>query len=361
MPLDMKAELRKMFLEITDDVAMRFASPTLLDIAKANAADNVVGLIDETIRAHPELAVISARTISGLNYKTLVRVTLPTVAFRDANEGSTPALGTYENRLVETFILNPRWECDKAVADRSEDGPEAYIALEASAILEAAMQHLAEQFYYGRGTATTCGLGSTTVKGDAKGFFGLLELSEAAGLVVQVPSSATGNVLLVDAGGSTADTGSSVYMVRSDPKHVNWVWGNEGSLEVEAPRIERVLDSGSKPYTAYTQELLAYPGLQVGSIWSFGRIGEITEDATCLLTDIDLANLWSRFPAAFKPNMILMSRRSQRMLRDSRIMATGGTVLPGGEPVPFPEYWGPGVPIHVTDAISDAEEIGKLS
>ena len=25
--------------------------------------------------------------------------------------------GTYENRLVETFILNPRWECDKAVAE----------------------------------------------------------------------------------------------------------------------------------------------------------------------------------------------------------------------------------------------------
>ena len=336
---------------------MAFAAgthPTLLDIAKANAADGIVELIDETINSHPELLLLPARTIKGINYKTLVRTGLPTVGFRDANEGYAASKGTYENRLVETFIFNPRWEADKAVADRYEDGPEAYIAQEAGAIMEASMQALAEQFYYGRGTSTQCGLATTTVKGDAKGFFGLLELSEAAGLTV------ASNNLLIDGGGTTADTGTSVYMVKTGPAHVNWVWGNGGNLEVDDAVTERILDGSNNPFTAYVQEMLAYPGLQVGSVYSFGRIGELTEDASCTLTDAHLANLYSRFKTAFKPDVIFMTRRSQRQLQDSRILATGGTVLGDGAPVPFPTSWNT-IPIHVTDAISDAEEIGKIS
>ena len=336
---------------------MAFAAgthPTLLDIAKANAADDIVALIDETIQSHPEILLMPARTIRGINYKTLVRTALPTVGFRNANEGYAASKGTYENRLIETFIFNPRWEADKAVADRYEDGPEAYIALEAGAIMEASLQALCSQFYYGRGTSTQCGLGTTTVKGDTKGFFGLLELSEALGLTV------AGNPLLVDAGGTTADTASSVYMIKTGPLHVNWVWGNNGNLDVDDAVTERVLDASNNPFTAYVQEMLAYPGLQVGSIHSIGRIAELTEDSGLGLTDALLAKLWAKFRTAFKPDLILMSRRSQRQLQQSRIMATGGTVLPDGAPVPFPTSW-ENLPIYTTDSISNAEAIGIVS
>src|SRR5579875_1613034 len=101
--------------------------PTLLDIVKANGTDELVGLIDETVRVHPELAVINARTIKGIRYRTRVRVALGNTSgsFRSANTGTSAVSHQYENREVETFILNPRFEADKAVADRSEDGPEA--------------------------------------------------------------------------------------------------------------------------------------------------------------------------------------------------------------------------------------------
>lgn len=329
-------------------------NPTLLDIAKANAADGTIELIDETVKAHPELTVMPARTIKGTSFKTLVRTGLPTVGFRNANEGYAHSKGVYENRLVETYIFNPQWACDKAVGDASEDGPEAFIALEAGGIMEAAMQALASQFYYGRGTATTCGLGTTTVKGDAKGNWGLLELSEAAGLVV----SATN--LLVDAGGTTADTGSSCYMVRSGPKHVQWVWGLNGQLSIEDTIVQQVLDASSNPFTAYTQEMLAYPGLQVGSTLSFGRIGELTEDAGLGMTDLLLAELFAKFPVGGKPDKIFMTRRSQRQLRDSRLTATGMTIMASGQPVDFPDSWN-NIPIYITDSIVDTEEIGKLS
>ena len=107
------------------------AVTTLLDIAKANGSDAAVGLIEEVLNAFPEVQLGAARTIKGLSYKTLVRTALPTASFRSANEGTPPTKSTSENRVVECFILNPRWECDKAVADAYEDGASAYIAMEA--------------------------------------------------------------------------------------------------------------------------------------------------------------------------------------------------------------------------------------
>ena len=305
-----KSTLKGLTLDIVKNIAEirkhQFASPNLLDVAVANTGDSIAGLIDETITANPELTVIPARSISGVNFKTLVRTALPGVAFRDANEGMASTKGTYQNRLIETFILNPRWDCDKAVADRYEDGAEAYLALEASGILEAAMQVLCEQFYYGTIDTTI-----HSTEGDSKGFNGLHS---------QIGVSAANNIL-VDAGGTTGSTGSSVFMVRGGKTAVQWVWGAGGQLKISEAREESILDSGSAYYTAYVQELLAYPGLQVGSNNCIGRIGELTEDANCTLTDEMMANLYSQFPTGSKPTALFMSRRSQRQLRDSRTWA----------------------------------------
>ena len=223
---------------------------TLLDIAKANGSDAAVGLIEEVMTYSPEVSLGAARTIKGLSYKTLVRTTLPTAAFRNANEGVAATKSTWENRVVECFTLNPRWECDKAVADRYEDGAQASIALEADGIMRAAMLTLGSQFYYG-------------TSNDAKGFPGLLAAYDATNMVV-------------DAGGTTASTGSSVWGVKWGPKAVQWVYGADGQLSVSDVSEQRVLDANSNPYTAYVQELLAYPGLQVGKKFAVGRIKKHT-------------------------------------------------------------------------------------
>jgi hypothetical protein len=301
--------------------------PTLLDIAKANGSDAVVGLIDEVSQAAPEVKLGHARTINGISYKTLVRIALPTVGFRNANEGTAASKGRYENRTVETFIFDPRWECDKAIADRYEDGPEAYIALEASAIVEASMQHLGKVFYYGRGAG-----------GDAKGFPGLLAAYDSTNM-------------LVDAGGTTADTGSSVWAVKWGPRDVSWVWGNNGSLELADPRVETLYDASSNPFTGYVQNLMAYPGLQVGSTRSIGRISKLTADSGKGLTDDRIAELLSKFATGVVPDVLLMTRRSLEQLRKSRT-ATNAT----GAPAPTPTE-SHGVPIQVTDSILNTEAL----
>lgn len=298
--------------------------PTLLDIAVQNGSDAVVGLIDEAVRAHPELERGAARTISGLNYKTLVRTANPTVSFRNANEGVEAQKAVYENRLVETFILNLRFEADRAVADRHEDGWQAYLANEASAQVEAAAMLLCRQFYYG-----------TAV--DAKGFPGLADMV--------LPS------MSIDAGGTTPNAGSSVWAVRFGPRDVQWVWGNGGALELSEVRVESITTASDRRFTAYVQELLAYPGLQVGSVYSVGRIYNLTAQAGNTLTDARIASLLSLFPVGFMPDALFMSRRSLEQLRASRT-ATNAT----GAPAPFPtEAFG--VPVFATDAISDTEAI----
>lgn len=301
------------------------AVTTLLDIAKANGSDAAVGLIEEVLTAAPEVNFGAARTIKGLSYKTLVRTGLPTSGFRNANEGTVPSKSTWENRVIECFTLNPRWECDKAVADRHEDGAAAFIALEAAGITRASMITMGSQFYYG-------------VSNDAKGFPGLLAAYDSTNMVV-------------DATGSTANTGSSVWAVKFGPQDVQWVYGANGMLNVSDVTEARVTDASDNPYTAYVQEMLAYPGLQVGSKYSVARIKKLTADSGKGLTDILIAQLLMKFPAGVKPDYLFMSRRSLAQLQASR---TATTVT--GAPAPFPTE-SHGVPIQVTDSIVDTESL----
>lgn len=303
--------------------------PTLLDIAKLNNTDPVVGLIEEAAQIHPELTMGIARSIKGLQYRTKVRTSVPSVTFRDANEGQAAIKSTFENRLVETYILNPRWEADVAVADAYEDGPEAYIALEAAGVLEGALQTLCKTFYYG----------TNATFGDAKGFPGLVQSYDATNMVV-------------DAGGTTDDVASSVWAVKWGFQSCHWVLGNSAEISVDDVRKETVLDSGgSNRFTAYVQELLARPGLQVGNIKHVARIKKLTTDTGKGLTDDLMADLLELFPAGVKPDAIFMSRRSLGQLRGSRTAYD-----PLGRPAERPTEYD-GIPLQVSDAIVNTEKL----
>lgn len=300
--------------------------PTFLDIAKANGSDAVVGLIEEVVPAVPELAMFEARTIKGLNFKTLVRTSLPTVAFRNGNEGTAAVKSTYDNRLVETFIMNPRFECDKAVADGYEDGAEAYIAMEGLGITIASGVTVAKQIYYGRGTG-----------GDAKGF---------PGMVATVDSS-----MVVDATGTTDNVASSVWAVRFGAQAAQLVVGMNGQLELSDVRIETIYDADDNPLDGYVQTLLARIGLQVASKYAIGRIKKLTTDSGKGLTDSLLSQLYEKFPVGYKPDAFMLSRRSLGQLQRSRT----ATTTTGAE-APIPTDW-QGIPLVPTDSILDTETL----
>lgn len=319
------------------------AMTTLLDIVKANAADGVTGLVDETVKSHPELDLVPSRTIKGINYKTLVRTALgrTTGSFRDGNAGTVPVKASYENRLVETFILESIIRADRGVADAYEDGWQAFLAMEAQAALEGEMQALAAQFYYGRGTG-----------GNASGHPGLIDAYDSTGMVV-------------DAMGTTANTGSSCWLVRFGPQDVQWVWGNGGQLAIgpNPPATETVVDANdaTKFYRAYVQTIYARPGLQVGSTQSVVRIKKLTADSGKGLTDSLIAQALAKFPVGKTPNAIFCSRRSRYQLQASRV-PTLTTNAQGRAPgtatlvadVPTESM---GIPLFATDAILDTESL----
>lgn len=327
--------------------------PTLLDLAIANGSDVATGLIDQATRLTPEVRLGSVRTIRGRIYKTWVRTTVPLANFRLANQGAAVVKSTYQNVDVGCYILNPRWECDKAVADGYEFGAASYISTEAEGIMEASMQGLGRQFFYGRNqytlaaptTIDTNGLrtniaGTLTYGGDTLGHPGLIDGYNTA--------------YEYDAAGTTANNGSSVWFVKWGPKFVSWVYGDQGQLMISDVQIQRVLDSASNPFTAYCQEVLAYPGLQLGDLRGVVRVKNVTADSGHTLTDAILFNAIALIPGGLMPDMCLMSRRSWNQLRNSRT-ATNVT----GAPAPLPTDVA-GIPIFVTDSLANTEPINWL-
>ena len=181
---------------------------TLLDLAKLNGADPIVGLIEEVATSSPEVTIIPARTIRGTSYKTVIRNSRPSVAFRAANEGTDATKSKFTERLVEAFILSARVEVDKAVARGYEDGPEAIQAIEAAGVMRAALSTVGTQTIYG----TAAG---------SKGFTGLQEMV-----------TGFGSDLIVDAGGTSANTGASIYAIKAGTSGVQYVYGNGTTFDL---------------------------------------------------------------------------------------------------------------------------------
>lgn len=313
--------------------------PTFMDVVKFNNADPQIGLIEEATFLHPEINLGDTRDIPGLGYDTIVRTAIGNTggSFRQGDQGTKPPAHTYVNRRIECYLDEPRFECDKQKADSYIDGAAAFIARDVSGTLEGEMQALAKQFYYG----ALSGLANSL------GFPGLIDSYDTSAHVI-------------DAGGTTANTGSSVWMVRFGPQQIQWVLGAGGKFAFSPVRIESLTDPSDatlrKRYDGYVQTLVFRPGLQVGSKRSCVRIKKLTADSGCTLTDTLLNKGLALFEDGTQPDLILMNRRSIEQLRESRT-----TFNPIGTPAPFPTaiqgLAGQNIPIKVTEAISNTEPL----
>jgi hypothetical protein len=97
--------------------------------------------------------------------------------------------------------------------------------------------------------------------------------------------------------------------------------------------------------------MLAYVGVQVGSINSVARIKKVTEDSTKTLTDKLIYQALAKFPEGIRPDAIFMTRRSREQLRASRTATTTT-----GAPAPIPQDV-EGIPIVATSALTNTEAL----
>ena len=312
---------------------MAYAYLTLLDIAKMNGSDRSVGLIEENLNSAPELEVFPARQIAGTSFKTLVRTAYPTTGFRAANEGVEPTKSTYVNKTFETFYYDGQLEVDNAVATADELGAAHSLMLEEDGHARAFLLTAGKQVWYGRGTG-----------GDAKGFPGAVELVDSS--------------MVVDAAGTTGDTGSSVYAVVSNPNFFEVIAGNNTVLNIGEWRKQTITRS-SKEMTAWKNSLEGWVGSAFYSKYAVGRIKKLTADSGKTLTDVMLADLINKFPVGVKPTHIFMSRRSRRQLQASRSVTLfgQGTTRPNQPAIASIPTEYDGIPIIATDSILDTEAL----
>lgn len=310
--------------------------PTILDLAKQRGNDLTVGLIEETIQINPELRIFPARGITGTSYKTLIRTGFPTSAFRNANEGVARSKSSFENRLVECFIIDSQVAADKALADVWEPGgAAAYQAIEAAGVLEATARRISKSIYYGNSVAAVA-----AGYGDAKGFPGFLDAYD---------NTAAHEI---DATGSTALT--SVWAVKLGIKDVHIITGGDTVIDLMPDwRIETVYDASNNPFTAYVNSLMGWVGQQVGSVNSLVRIKKIGTDTGKGMTDALGQAALELFPSGVLPDYFIMNRRSRRQLQQSRIaVAVGQGVTANSVPLPTDIE---GVPLLITDSLFNAE------
>lgn len=298
-----------------------------LDLSDAQVTDLAL--------ATPFLNLLPMETSSnGTQHKYTKETGAPVVGFRAENAGREMDHSVDTLVTVTLKILDWSFDVDKAVADAWMKGPEAWIAREGMRHLKAALKAFETQVIYGDQSP-----------GDTGGFAGIVDAATVA---------AYDDAMVVNATGSTADTGSSVYAVRVGPDDVTGIYRGDGVVDVgETVVTKKIVDAGSDNTTfpAYYTPACAWLGLQVGSIHSLGRIINLTAQAGKGLTDDLLSQLLELSPVGKEPTHFVMSRRSRGQLQRSRT-ATNAT----GAEAPRPTEY-EGIPIVVTDSVVNTEAI----
>lgn len=305
------------FLTVADLVAGAF------DVAQTDTSD--------LLQDSPVVARMPRINPSGSNtvHKYRKITGAPAVGFRSENDGRENDHSEDTVVTVNLKIADFGFSVDVASAEGdSQSTPEQVIAREGARHLAAILYKAESQVFYGTGTG-----------GDANGFSGFMNSTYLDALA---------DTMVIDAGGTTASTASSVYAVRLGTDDVAMV--TQPEIQIGESMVQRVAGATGF-YPAYYTPASVWLGLQMGGAYSVGRIANLTEDSGKGLTDDLIADLLSQFPAGRQPSILCMSRRSLKQLQISRT-ATNAT----GAPAPFPtEAFG--VPIITTDALTNTEAL----
>src|SRR5438128_654381 len=309
---------------------------TLLDITKMHGTDTAVGVIEEVRTYAPEANVVGGRPIKGTTYKGLVRTALPTgPAFRRANEGSNVVASRWDQRVNQCFFMDGQMRVDEMTLDASEFGPEWVLANEATGIVRQKLIALGTQFYYGNPSKTDFG------------FPGLTYLYDPA--VMEITANATG---------SLGATTSSAWLIVNMPDSVEFIYGNNSGLMLKQWSPQYVLDSNSKQYRAFLNNLSGYVGLSFNYTKAACRIKNLVVKGTARNTGLPdqlVAQALSVFPVGTVPTHLFCNRQQRFYLQTSR-SPTYSTVGVSAITSNLPLNFAPtptesnGIPLHVTDS-----------
>jgi hypothetical protein len=314
---------------------------TLAELILFNSQNVNPAEITNILNGAPALSMLHAMPSSnGTLHKYNIETGAPVVGFRAVNDGADYTAGSSTQTSVTLKYIDAKVIEDAAECNAFKDGAEAWLDRRTARQLRQAMFVFEQQVWYG------------TVHGDAAGF---------AGLANDANYNQAADALVVNAAGTTAGTGSSVWLLASTPDDAAFALvgagdplingGNNINFTVSDTFKTVVPGANNKSMTALCRDAGAHLGIQVGSKYACVRIANLTADSGKGLTDGLLEDAMALFPSNMQPTLIAMSRRSRKQLRKSRT-----TYSPTGTPAPNPIDFD-GVPLVATDSIIDTETL----
>lgn len=306
---------------------------TLADLVKLNDMNLADIEVSDLLQGAPFLAALAAGPASnGTNHSYLKETGAPVVGFRAPNSGRFNSTDTDTKVEIALQILDGSFSCDKALADAyKKGGAPTYLARRGRRSLKACFAGAEQQIFYGTGN-------------DSDGFIGLSE--------AETVNSIANTDHVVDAGGTTVNGATSVWLVRSsdDDTGVSVIMGEDGQIQIGDSVIIKELDANGKSYPAYYTPIMGWIGLQVGSAFDVVRIANITQQSGHTLNDDLLSQALELFPSDKQPTHIVMHRKACGQLQRSRT-AVNST----GAQAPRPTEY-EGIPIITTDQIKKFTE-----
>lgn len=288
-------------------------------------------MVSDVLDDAPLLRALAARTVRSNTFVYNKKTANPAVGFRAVNDGIETTKGTYVQVTNTLAVLDASFGVDIAAAQTDERGVDHIMGVEALAHLMQAMAETEEQIFYGTGTG-----------GQSTGFSGLANQTNLDGLA---------DAQVVNAGGTTAGTGSSCWLIRTGEEDLQLLWGQNGVITIGERQIVERDGSSTGRFPAYFHPIVGWVGVKLGTTYSAVRICNLTADSGKGLTDSLISQALEKFPASRGPSMIAMNRRSHGQLQRSRTATN-----PTGAPAPFPtEAFG--IPVIVTDRISSTEAL----
>ena len=353
--------------------------PTALEIAIQRNAPMSLGVLRQVISNVPLFAAFDMRTTERTRFKTLVIVGLPDVdPFVNLGDGFSRGKATLALRefacsymggnVVVQLDVAREWQAE------NQDLDFGYFELQASTRIEADLQKVEKQIIYG-----------TAI--NSKGFPGLKQmtpgtLSANVMSMTDTPDDSDFTRTVINAGGSTSNTASSVYSIRFGTLDCQLVMGgtsgNSELFQFGERRIQSMPPDAAKPNELAEHEIAQYSGHIGLSVAGFSgtegtlvpgqycvrRLANLTPQADCGVDDYKLEKLILSHPENSRPSLLTMSMRSGDQWAKSR-SATGGVVFIGGmsgrdgtinrAPMRPTEY--EGVPVVYTRSIRNNDAI----
>ncbi len=311
---------------------------TLAELVRFNSMDVNDAEISDILNKAPLLRVLHAmQSSNGTTHKYNKETTAPVIGFRSVNNGADYTAGNSTQVSIDLKYIDPKVIEDVAACDAYHRGREAWLDNRTRRQIRQALFVLEKQVING------------TVGGDAGGFNGLAD---------DANYNATADELVIDAGGSTAGTGSSVWFIRSTPDDESMAVVGKGDENLDVENINftvgetfsSIVDGANdKSMTALCRDIGGHLGIQVGSKYSIVRIANITADSGKGCTDALLSQALELVDD--EPTVIAMGKRSLGQLQRSRT-----TYSPTGAPAPIPREY-EGIPIVRTRAITETEAL----